>query len=704
MEQFNKDTFKKNLPVIPFVSSKGIEYSNVAFGFDTETTSTIIKNDTKFAFIYEWTFGYFYHYKYHIVYGRKIEEFFELLDILQYRYNLNEKRRLVIYIHNFAFEFQFIRKYIEWKSVFATNDRYPIKAVSKQGIEFRDSLILSALSLEKTADNLQKYKVQKMSGDLDYSLVRNSKTKLSKKELKYCENDVKVICAYITEQIEEYGKITKIPLTNTGRVRELTKNNCYFMNKKHSSKTSKYKRYSDMIHNLTLDTTTYDIVHHCFQGGFTHANSWYVGKLLHNVHSIDFTSSYPAVMLTEKFPMSSPIKFNAETTEELYEKLKQGYGCMVIIRFYEIEKNIMQESYISKSKCIELENFNEFNGRIIDADLLTICCTEIDLKIIQKCYKFKSYDIVKNYTYLFYMDYLPKDIIETILNLYKGKTTLKGVKGKEAEYLKSKGMLNSVYGMSVTNIIHDEIIYNDNDEWEKEKPNKEKQIEKYNNQKMRFLYYPWGVWVTAYARRNLWEGIFAMGNDYVYSDTDSIKFLHLEKHKKFIENYNKNIEKKLKKMCSFYHLDFNLCKPKTIKGKEKLIGVWDYEGFYDYFKTLGAKRYLVYKDGNFTLTCAGLPKQKGCDYITHNKTVKQAFDSFTNDLYVPADDTGKTSVTYIDETLESDITDYQGNTEHVISLSGAYIFNCDFTLSMSRNVLDFLSNFKNGYISKEVQY
>ena len=71
MEQFNKDTFKKNLPVIPFVSSKGIEYSNVAFGFDTETTSTIIENDTKFAFIYEWTFGYFYHDKYHIVYGRK---------------------------------------------------------------------------------------------------------------------------------------------------------------------------------------------------------------------------------------------------------------------------------------------------------------------------------------------------------------------------------------------------------------------------------------------------------------------------------------------------------------------------------------------------------------------------------------------------------------------------------------------------------
>ena len=48
------------------------------------------------------------------------------------------------------------------------------------------------------------------------------------------------------------------------------------------------------------------------------------------------------------------------------------------------------------------------------------------------------------------------------------------------------------------------------------------EIQKYNDSKNRFLYYAWGIWVTAYARRNLWTGILAVGKDYIYSDTDSI--------------------------------------------------------------------------------------------------------------------------------------------------------------------------------------
>ena len=32
--------------------------------------------------------------------------------------------------------------------------------------------------------------------------------------------------------------------------------------------------------------------------------------------------------------------------------------------------------------------------------------------------------------------------------------------------------------------------------------------------------------------------------------------------------------------------------PKTIKGETKTLGVWDFDGFYTDFKTLGAKRYI----------------------------------------------------------------------------------------------------------------
>ena len=45
---------------------------------------------------------------------------------------------------------------------------------------------------------------------------------------------------------------------------------------------------------------------------------------------------------------------------------------------------------------------------------------------------------------------------------------------------------------------------------------------------------------------------------------------------------------------SYHKLDISLCTPTTIKGEKKIIGVWDYDGHYDMFKTLGAKRYMVY--------------------------------------------------------------------------------------------------------------
>ena len=136
------------------------------------------------------------------------------------------------------------------------------------------------------------------------------------------------------------------------------------------------------------------------------------------------------------------------------------------------------------------------------------------------------------------MDYLPKPIIESLLNLYIDKTQLKGVENKEVEYLLSKGMLNSVYGMTVTDIVRDEHNYNNIDGWFEETGDTLKQIDKYNKSKNRFLYYAWGVWITAYARFNLWTGILAMGTDYVYSDTDSIKLLNYNDHIEYINKYN----------------------------------------------------------------------------------------------------------------------------------------------------------------------
>lgn len=674
-------------------------YYNIECGFDIETSSVTLDGDKKFAFMYEWTFGI--SDKEHICYGRTWEEFLEFCQFLQDELGLDENNILVVYIHNMGYEFQFMRKYFNWLNVFAVDDRKPIRALSSFGIEFRDSYILSGYSLAKLADNLVSHKIKKLAGDLDYKLCRLPDTPLSQKELAYCNNDVEIILYYINEQIKQYENITKIPMTNTGRVRKFVRDKCYHTSKTHKNDSrGKNQRYKELMEELVLTKDEYTMLKRCFMGGFTHASMLHSGELLENVSSIDFTSSYPAVMLSEKFPMSKPKHENLKEISFTDLMADSEKGLMFDVRFNNLHSKLTHETYLSESKCRGLEKPIINNGRVFSADVAITTMTDIDFRIMQKCYTWDSVQVSNCYS--FYMTYLPRPIILAICELYGNKTTLKGVKGKEVEYLVSKGMLNSVYGMCVTDIVRNTIEYTDS--WHITPFTEDdiiEQVEKYNSSRNRFLYYPWGVWVTAYARRNLWTGILNIGDDYVYSDTDSIKMLNYENHLPYINWYNQMIENKLKDMCKARNIDFALMKPKTIKGVEKLIGVWDYEGTYTHFKTLGAKRYLVrHDDGSMEITVAGLSKQRGVEYLLEicDNDYSKVFDMFNDDLFIPASETGKNTHTYIDDEMTAEVTDYKGYSATVTALSGVHLSECEFTLSISSQYSKFLENYRSGYI------
>lgn len=684
------EILKDNIKTVK--NNKKLTYYNIECSFDIETNSTYHKGE-KVAFMYIWAFG-IADLK---IYGRTWEEFQALMELISEIFELHKDKRILCYIHNFSFEFQFMRKYFEWTEVFAISERKPIKALTNLGIEFRDSYILSGFSLAKTAENLSSHSIEKMTGDLDYSLLRTKDTPLSEEEMKYVENDIVIILYYINEQIEQYGDLHKVPLTNTGRVRKYVERNCYYTNTNHrKSSRGKYHRYRKLMQSLTLTTSDYMIAKQSFQGGFTHANSHYTGQTLENVTSIDFTSSYPAVMLAELFPMSKAEYVEVKDTNHFLELLKT-YHVIFEATFTNIQTTIEQENYLSESKCRDIEKPIVNNGRIFRADKLTTTITEIDFSIIRKAYNWDSFNISN--VHIFQKGYLPKSIIESVLELYKDKTELKGVEGKEVEYGLAKGMLNSVYGMSVTDIVRDETEYI-NDEWESTPPLIGNEIEKYNDKKNRFLFYIWGVYITAYARRNLWTGILNMGDDYVYSDTDSIKLLNYEKHLPYIEKYNEVIIKKMELMCEYYKLDVNDLKPKNIQGIEKPIGVWDYEGTSEKFKTLGAKRYLTLTDNKLELTVAGLSKKNGLEYMIEQcgGNYHKVFDYFNDELYIPAERTGKMTHTYIDDSITFIATDYLGNSTEVTTHSGVHLESVDFTLSLSKQYANFIKQVMNGYL------
>ena len=682
------DTIHKKLSNAKFITIKeqkeDVQYLDLSLSFDTETTSTYIEPNgikEKFAFMYVWQFGIDGYY----CYGRTWEEFIHLCKFIQSSLNLNDKRRVIIFIHNLSFEFQFFRKYFDWLNVFATRSRNPIKALTSYGIEFRDSLILSGYKLANVAKNLTSHKIPKMVGDLDYSLTRTKDTTFSKKELGYMLNDVRILIAYIDEQRKEYGDITKIPLTNTGRVRRYVRNECF-----------KEKFYQRNIKALTIkDENEYLTLKQAFAGGFTHANPNHVGKKYHNIASFDFTSSYPTVMIAEQYPSSKAIPqkwVNWKRFNEINEKALQIFT----VEFTGLQTKVYFDNYISKNKCLDVKGEIENNGRIFSADYLKIIITSVDWDIIKQVYSWKTVKISNQIAY--YKDYLPKPIIQSILHFYKKKTTLKHVKGKEAEYMHGKGMLNSCYGMAVTDIVHDEEIYS-GDYWYEYAADGQKEIDNYNKSYNRFLYYPWGVFVTAYARHNLWSGILEFKDDYIYSDTDSIKAKNYKKHMNYIDGYNQEITNKLEKCLDHYGIDKSELAPLDVDGIAHPLGLWDFEGVYKTFKTLGAKRYIVETSkGKLEITIAGLPKDKGRDYLlkVSNNDMNKVFQNFTDKMKVPADDSGKMTAYYDDEEKTAVIKDYQGHYTEVTSRSSVHLSKASFEMTLAEKFIKLLEMLADG--------
>ena len=659
-----------DLPTV--TTNKKIIYYNVPAAFDIEVSS-FYQEENKCACMYIWQFGILNW----VTYGRTWDEYKVFIRVLSTILGLGDEVRLPVYIHNFAYEFQFMRKHFEWDKLFFLDERKPVYGISG-GIEYRCSLKLSSKSLAKVGEDLQKYKASKKIGDLDYSLIRTSQTPLTEEELGYCEADIRVLLAYIQEKIESDGNVTLIPMTNTGYVRNFCRKECF----------RKYKKYMGLMSVLTLDADEYKQLKRGFGGGFTHASAKYSGRVLQDVGSFDFTSSYPAVMLAEKFPMSKARLVTQISDSSQLDYYLSKYCCLMDITLEYVIPKVDYDHPLSVSKLIDSAGVVADNGRVVTAAKVTFTCTEQDLYVYREFYSWDNITIHKMRIYD--KGYLPTPFVKAVVSMYKNKTSLKGVEGEEINYMISKNMLNSAYGMMVTDIVRDEISYVD-DEFISTKPVMEEAIEKYNNSKRRFLFYPWGVWVTSYARANLFSGILACGSDYIYSDTDSIKILNPDNHWNYIRSYNSNITIKLNRAAEFHKIDFSEFSPLNRKGEAKPIGVWDYEGIYDRFKTIGAKRYMVYdkRDGQYHLTVAGLSKSKARDYIQANW--RDPFDALRDGLIVPPSHSGRLTLTYIDGECGGSITDYLGRSSSYSELSYIHMEPSEYELTLSDEYKAFLN-------------
>lgn len=510
-----------------------------------------------------------------VYYGRTWDELKWFISRLDY-YNTNKK---IVFIHNLAFEFQYLKSVFNFKNVIARKKHKVMKCeLEDYNIEFRCTYQMSNCALSQLP-KIFLLPVEKKKGDLDYTLLRTPATELTEKELGYCEYDCLVVYHYIKRELETYERVDKIPITSTGHVRRELK-----------ERIEKDWDYKNKVKKaINVNPHIYNLLQEAFAGGYTHANWVYTDEILKNITSFDFTSSYPYILVSHKFASTEFRKCNIKKREQMLQK----FAYLLVVKFSGL-KCKYYNNFISQSKCREIKKGEYDNGRIISAESITITLTDVDFYFLLDTYKYDSYEILESYYSVY--DYLPKQFIDFVLEKYVNKTAYKNVEGKEVEYAKEKNKFNALYGMSVTNMIRDEVEYDNELDWlpDRELTNEEI-IEKLNEEKKKaFLSFSYGVWVTAYARSNLLKNVIQLDEKVVYCDTDSMK-LKKGYDKTVIEKYNKFVINKLKHVSKILEIPYDKFCPKDSKRQRNTLGVFENDGTYAEFITQGAKKYAYTK-------------------------------------------------------------------------------------------------------------
>lgn len=663
-EDFPYYRIKKSNPLITPTK----RYINHLMTFDIET-STIEKTDGSFeGFMYHWQVcidGY-------VCFGRTWKEFLTFLRKMNRALkNYDKKHKLVCYIHNFSYEFQFLYSWIKLTEVFAIDKRKPLKAISKDfNIEFRCSYILSNMNLKKFIENTPIAHYFKGTGDLDYHKVFTPQTNLTMSELGYCFNDVMGLYEAIIYLLKEDTLVT-IPLTSTGYVRRECRNNM-----------RKNKKNRKQFLELKLNDKLYTLCKDAFRGGNTASNRYKTNFINYNLSSYDMSSAYPYAMISGLYPIT-PFQEETITSLDMLDDYNNRYCTLAYYSFENVKlKKGVPFPYIPYSKCIEFiapsyeGKFKGkeycYNGRVLEADFIKIAMTNYDYQIFINQYEYDEENVRVEDFYYSHKGFLPKELTDTVIEFFTLKSQLKGIEKKEYEYMKSKNKLNSLYGMIVTDIIRQENLFNEI--WEK---GENSTLDEYYKKRNNFLTYQWGLFVTAICRTNLQKAIDKIGLDCVYIDTDSVKYVG--KHDDVFEKINQEMIA----WCS----DNDIINSVKVGNHKYFLGLYDREKGYDEFVTLGAKKYAFNQNGKICITVAGLNKKSGAQELER----KGGLSKFK--IGTEFHDSGRKTVYYNDDK------------KHFLTVQGCQIENASnialvdttYTLGMTDVMLSIL----NGLESEE---
>ena len=611
------------------------EYLNLIVTFDIE--SATIKDVVRpFGFMYIWTMeigGY-------SIYGRTWRDFTGFLRRIVDYFNLDNDKRLIIWIQNLSFELQFsapflFREFGELE-VFATDKRKPIKLTCiEAGLEFRCTYRLSNMNLDKMCKFEKGMSHRKLVGDLDYNKIRTPESKLTLREFSYCISDTATLAEWVGAILTNNNDtFFTMPVTSTGYVRR----DCRLA-------TRKEKGYRSFFNKNILTVTVYHLLKEAGRGGNTHANRVFANKIMNDVDSWDLVSSYIYSLLARKYPVTKFSYYGRVDSVEELEALAKKYALLFrcIIINPRVKDNVpFPYLPISKKTSLSGKIVND-NGRVLrlESDVegsvksIGYTFTDIDFEIFKREYDYDGlliYDV-----HIAKRGYLPKSLRGAIKDYFIKKCQLKE-KINEAKrwlrdlekqhkehtkayaihkqeladftylYNKMKNRLNGIFGMMYTDPVRETYEIDESGNWLDPKKLDdaaiEKALEDYNNSFNSFLVYAHGVFCTAWSRLSFEDLTKACnnrkyGNVTLYGDTDSNKAI-IRDETPLLE-FNEKVKKQCEKTDAYavvnntkYYL--GIAEKETTKEK------------YQKFKTLGAKKYCYFDSEGLHVTVSGVVK------------------------------------------------------------------------------------------------
>lgn len=440
----------------------------------------------------------------------------------------------IIYFHNLKFDASFILYYLLFNGYTYTDDRKPgekqftmcmsdsgalytvkVRNVKNktQFIEFRDSLKKIPGTIAGMAKSFGT-KYQKLS--IDYCEDRLPGQPLTREEVEYIKNDVRILGEALHHGYK--AGMDKITIGS----------DCMAAFKEMIGGNGKFRKYFPDLREFNdqgevISTEEHDFAHSSYKGGVCMVNPIWQGKLIEaSGVTHDVRSLYPSMMHSTGYYLSDGVlhhnvypygkgkwfdgKYKYDSTRPLYIvrfkccfKVKEGMQPTV-----QLKGNFLygQTEYIRESAV-------EYEGRVYD-EPVEMTMTSIDLEVF-----LKHYDIIDDYIewiggycYKAHMGFFDKYVDR----FFKQKSTSEGAKRQQA-----KLYLNNLYGKFAQKITGLRKIATGLDRGVKF------QIEQEDDRPP--LYMPIGTFITAYARRFLFDMVDQLGDRFCYCDTDSIHYV-----------------------------------------------------------------------------------------------------------------------------------------------------------------------------------